>query len=221
MQGIHGDTNIITVYDDAVPIRELTEDTLVYCWDKDTKLPSVGIMENPRLIGNSELLEIEFDSGLKVKCTPEHSFYSFRGDKIPAKDLVIEQSIRAFSMSLHRDGHYRVHGWVNGKARHQYVSRMVWEYFNGEIEDGLILHHKDMDKLNNRLENFQLLTNSEHNSIHYDERRAKGFGRRNHKIISINQISGLHEIYNGSIDTYIIADPVPVAGCSSGIVSCG
>ncbi|PNX47310.1 MAG: hypothetical protein BV456_11155, partial [Thermoplasmata archaeon M8B2D] len=225
---VTGDTKILTVYDGPKTFKELADegdDVLVYTWNPETKLPEVSIMFNPRLTRkNVPTLKIEFDSGLVVKCTLDHSFYSFRGEKIKAEDLIVGQSIRAYSISDHR-GHLRIHGWTDGKAQHKYVARMVWEYFNGPIEEGIVLHHKDLNKKNNRLENFELLRNDEHSQIHYNERRSKGFIFQNHKVVKITN-GELEDVYNGTVDkthTYIIADDVPISGIYSGIISanCG
>jgi len=222
---ITGDTKILTVYDGPRPIKELAEegyDVLVYTWNPKTKLPGVSVMDRPRLTRkNTDVIEVEFDSGLKVKCTPDHNFYTFRGNKIQAKDLKVGQSIRAFSGGVHVDKHIRVHGWVDGKAKHQYTARMVWERFHEKIENGLILHHKDLNPVNNRLENLELVTLQEHNQIHGRDRRYK-----NHKVVSVKELKEKYDVYNGTVDdthTYIIADDKPVAGDFSGVVSanCG
>ena len=228
---VTGDTAIHTVYEGAKSFKELADrgtDVLVYSWNPKTKLPVIRMMRNPRLTRkNVPILEIEFDSGLKVKCTYDHKFYTFRGIDIQAMFLKVGQSIRAFSMSEHKDGHYRIHGWSkNNVAKHQYVARLVWECFNGKIDDRKkVLHHKDFNPKNNKLENLQLITHELHNSIHYDSRKARGFYHRNHKIVSIKE-AGCEDVYNGTVDethTYIIADDKPVAGMASGIVSanCG
>lgn len=225
---VTGDTLIHTVYYGPRSFEELAEhgeDVLVYSWDPETHLPVVRTMRNPRKTReNAECVEITFDSGLKVKCTLDHNFYTFRGQKVEAKDLKVGQSIRAFSISIHRDGHLRAHGWgKNGKAHHQYVARMVWESAYGKITDPrLVLHHKDFQELNNQLDNLQLISPELHNSIHYQSRVDNGFHPRNHKVVNISPIF-YSDVYNGTVDethTYIIADPEPIAGVGSGIVSC-
>lgn len=213
-----GDTKILTVYDGPQELGLLDQDTLIYCWNPETKLANVRIMRNVRkILEDSAVLAVEFDSGLTVTCLPYHSFYTYRGNLIEVMDLSINQAIRAFSLSDHR-GHLRVHGWVDNRVRHQYVARLVWEAFNGEIPEGMILHHKDMNKQNNRLENFQLVTNSEHSSIHYDGRVFT----RNHKIVSIDFIDEGFDLYTFDVDEFnncVIADDVPVSGLYSGIIS--
>ena len=50
--------------------------------------------------------------------------------------------------------------------RRRYVHRIVWEAANGPIPDGLVVHHVNGDKTDNRLENLQLMTPSEHAHLH-------------------------------------------------------
>ncbi|MGL6101474.1 MAG: HNH endonuclease signature motif containing protein [Fusobacteriaceae bacterium] len=46
--------------------------------------------------------------------------------------------------------------------------RVVWEFFNGEIKNGLYINHKDGNKLNNDLSNLELSTPKE-NTKHWFE----------------------------------------------------
>ena len=41
---------------------------------------------------NKKLLQIEFDDGYKVSCTPEHKFF-IDGEWVEAKDLVIDNEV--------------------------------------------------------------------------------------------------------------------------------
>lgn len=227
-----GDSRIMTV-DGPRTFASLAEDgkdVLVYAWHPDTKKPVIRWMRSPRLTRRqAEIIEVEFDSGLKLRCTPDHSLYTFRGRKIKARDLTVGQSVRAWSMSEHRDGHLRVHGWDSSRncADHQWVARMVYENAYGEIPVGMIVHHKDGNEKHNALANLELVeSNSEHNRIHYPDRLAAGFEhRKNHKVIAI-RAAGAEDVYNGTVDdahSYIVLDPEPVAGVASGIVSanCG
>jgi len=240
---VAGDTKILTVYDGVKTFKELADagkDILVHSWNPVSKEPTIKIMRNPRKTReNVEILEVEFDSGLKVKCTPDHGFYSFRGEKVEAKDLQIGKSVRAFSMSKHRDGHLRVHNWDSkkDKADHKWVHRLVWENFYNKVDEGLVINHKDRNPENNDIENLELLTPEEHNSVHYQERLEKGFynhhresekswkKRLNHKVVSVTS-SGYEDVYNGTVDdshTYVIVDDTPIAGIQSGVISanCG
>jgi len=52
----------------------------------------------------------------------------------------------------------------DGKWR--YRSRLVWEKANGAIPLGLVIHHVNENPLDDRLENLQMLTVSEHRTAH-------------------------------------------------------
>lgn len=231
---LSGNTKILTVYYGPMTVEEiygLGRGILVYSWDRDTKIPVVRMLEKVERAYLSEdgainKTTISFDSGLDLTCNLDHKLYTFRGEKISAKDTYIGQSIRAFSISLHPiDKHLRAHGWVDGKAKHQYVARMVWECFYGKIPKDLILHHKDFNEVNNKLDNLELLTVTEHNRVHYPFRKNKGFFKRNHKIIgrlysdTFEEMDGpMYNLFVDRTNTLVVADDVPVAGLASGIV---
>lgn len=59
---------------------------------------------------------------------------------------------------------------VNGKRKREH--RMVWETANGPIPDGYVIHHKNGDKLDNRLENLEMMTRAQHRKHHHDDIQA-------------------------------------------------
>ena len=68
-------------------IEEITEDDFVYT--KEGEFMKVLETHNFK---DKELLQIEFDDGYKVTCTPEHKF--FIGDEwVEAKDLVVDNEV--------------------------------------------------------------------------------------------------------------------------------
>ena len=57
------------------------------------------------------------------------------------------------------DGKYLV---FNGRMIH----RMVWESNNGEIPFGYLVHHKNGNRLDNRLDNLEIMSQAEHCQLH-------------------------------------------------------
>lgn len=234
---VTGDTVIATL-DGPRRMDDLArkgKDVLVYAWHPETRKPVVRWMRRPHLTRKKvELLEVTFDSGLTVRCTPDHSFYSFQGNKVQAQNLRVGKSVRAWSLNRHKHGHLRVHGWnrEEDKADHQWVARMVWECYNGPLSLDWLVHHRDEDKENNDISNLEIMSHYEHNSHHYPARALAGFDGKcpNHKVVGIREVEP-GDVYNGCVDdahTYIIVDPDPVTGPDSrtfmtGIVSanCG
>ena len=53
------------------------------------------------------------------------------------------------------------------------LHRIVWELFNGPIPEKHVIHHKDHNKLNDRLDNLEMLTISDHMKHHRKD--LKGF----------------------------------------------
>lgn len=52
-------------------------------------------------------------------------------------------------------------------GRYVYLHREVYEMHYGPIPSGYIVHHKDGNKLNNSIENLELLSRAEHASVHH------------------------------------------------------
>ncbi len=72
--------------------------------------------------------------------------------------------------SLTNNGYMRVR--INGELVLEH--RYVWEKHNGQIPKGYQIHHIDEDKLNNKIENLQLMKNSEHQKLHKQPRNKSG-----------------------------------------------
>jgi len=68
-------------------------------------------------------------------------------------------------VSYNKDG-YRII-WTEDKdsvLEHRYIME---KYLNRALTSNEIVHHKDENRLNNDINNLQLMTNSEHNKIHH------------------------------------------------------
>ena len=231
-----GDAMILTA-DGPRSFKELADDgndVLVWCVDKETNEPKLSKMVRPhKTRTNAEVLRITFDSGLVVRATPDHSFFTTHRNKVKARDLKPGQSVSAFAMHQHRDGQLRIlrNQKDSNTVGQWYVHRIFAEHYGMDI-DGKVVHHLDKNPLNNARENLQIVTPSEHNSIHYPDRLANGFHNpkaayvANHKVVSVEP-GGNQDVYNGMVEgyhTYIVVDPSPVGkSYISGILSanCG
>ena len=68
-------------------IEDITEDDFVYTKEGEF----MKVLDTHRF-ENKKLLQIEFDDGYKVSCTPEHKFF-IDGEWVEAKDLVIDNEV--------------------------------------------------------------------------------------------------------------------------------
>lgn len=59
---------------------------------------------------------------------------------------------------------------ING--RNIFEHRLVWEKHNGKIPKGMIIHHINGNKLDNRIENLQAVSRADHVKIHFPKRMA-------------------------------------------------
>ena len=59
---------------------------------------------------------------------------------------------------------------VNSKGFRVLEHRDVWERHNGPIPRGMIIHHKNGNKKDNRIENLQMMNFNEHMDFHKKQR---------------------------------------------------
>lgn len=70
-----------------------------------------------------------------------------------------------FGTAKIENGYYRI---VSRKEKNyqKFFHRLIFEDFYGEIPNECVIHHKDMNSLNNCIFNLQILTKSKHTKLH-------------------------------------------------------
>ena len=70
--------------------------------------------------------------------------------------------------------YYKPSGYYKAQHRFggEYMHRAVWAHHNGPIPAGVCIHHKDHNPANNAIDNLELLTASEHATLHGKHRAA-------------------------------------------------
>ena len=163
-----------------LPIKDIKEGTLVLTFNETTREKEFKrVLKSGMTFSKASVMKISFDDGSSVVCTPNHPFMvrvgMYRDDEngqfctvkgtneildwYRADELKVGMRIKSDEIFTKETGHLKIR---NGKTIH----RMVWEYYNGEIPEGYVIHHKDENKLNNSIDNLQLLTRKEHKILH-------------------------------------------------------
>lgn len=177
-----GDTLIQTT-EGNVPIKELVgrDDVHVICYDTRTNKLRIKRAHDIRKTGsNKSVVRVTFDNGQSEVLTPNHQVYTrtyhvegrgrtrrtwYSYEWVPAGSLTEGTSV--VSNYQYQDGcsgfsRDRIRNSCNGKLMH----RFIYEELVGDIPDGYVIHHKDLDKSNNDLSNLEMMTSSEHKALH-------------------------------------------------------
>lgn len=172
-------------------------------------------LEAPRFIGRDNLLEIILDNGEKIHCTPDHQFMLRNGTMRQAHELRPGASL----MPLYRQtarGYEMVYQPLNGHLIPTHRLADDWNLRHGNYRDepGTHRHHLDHDRRNNRPWN--IVRMDETGSIRAAARlldcdrsvfrrfpeviqafkgNSNKGGKRNHKIVAIKELAGIHDVY--------------------------
>lgn len=76
------------------------------------------------------------------------------------------------------------------------VQRLVWQYCKGDIPEGLTVNHKDGDPTNNRIDNLELLTQSEQH-LH----RYRVLGHKSAMTLLVGRLEALTRAAQEAVET--------------------
>lgn len=185
---ITGDT-LIAVADgrNAVSIKQLAEegkDVPVYSADPNTGQTQIKWGRNPRLTKkNAEVWKLILDDGSELIATPDHKILTSNLVYKELKDLNFGESIvpfYSFESNKYRQISKIGAKMKGGNFRNRRQYRAIYEFHNGNINEGQAIHHKDFNNQNDRIENLQSMTFDSHVELHSE--RIKGEKNPYHKM---------------------------------------
>ena len=166
----------VTTPEGLIPIKDIKVGQYVYSYDGNFNLQLNPVKEVIRQ-GIQECYKITWrtNSGKSkvgsIVCTENHKFYTRSRGMIRAKDLRIGEKITHLSISV-SDGRKVLH-MVNRKTKRQCT--FIKENLYGKSGRDWHLHHVDFNKLNDSIDNLQLVTATEHAKIHFTGENNPGF----------------------------------------------
>lgn len=149
----------------------------------------VTLLEAPRYIGRDSLIEITLDNGERIAATSDHQFMTRDGRMVEAAALHPGQSL----MPLYRQlvgGYETIYQPLDGHLYPTHRLRDEWNLRHSIYAErpGTHRHHVDHNRLNNCPRN---ITRIPEVIQEFAGRRAQ----RNHKIVSIQELPGDHDVY--------------------------
>ena len=138
---------------------------------------------------NTNVVKITLDNGESVTVTPDHKFPTkFNGEK-EAKNLVEGESLWSFNKKFEKikneNNEYEMI-YDHSKNDWVYTHRMVNDFFNGNLENGFVRHHDDLNRFNNNPTNLVRLSFSEHLNLHAKLSIVGGLAYKNKYDTDIN-----------------------------------
>lgn len=159
----------------------------IYSYDSVKRCITIGKAHSVRKTGtNAEVIEVKFDNGKSIRCTPTHKFMTRSGTWVEARDLTRGTALMPYKTTLlgPKGNEYKYvytmdkiktkSGW---RAQHLFN----FEHLVGQIPEGHVVHHKDFNRENNKISNLQLMSEFAHQSLHASINNVNKLGVENHK----------------------------------------
>lgn len=161
-----------------VSIGELAdkgEDVQVFCLNENGKI-AIRTMRNPRITGyNQQIYKVTLDDGNIIRATGNHKLRTKEGNYKEIKDLKYGDSLyvgtryeasleEIWKTSNSRSGTYL---WNKNGSQNESEHRLIAEFYgNGKIPSGYVVHHKDFNGINNRIDNLEIMSRIDHDIYH-------------------------------------------------------
>ncbi len=166
-----GDTLVPTLDGKSYSLRELAENAqeiVVYACAENGKVVAAKATAQKTRV-NAELVKVVLDNGAEIRCTPDHKFMLRDENFVEAKDLKAGESLMPLYCEIDKDGYILVQQNYSGRMQkaHWIVGRSG---LLGEVPrfegDKTIIHHKNFDESDNRPDNLEFMSASEHSRFH-------------------------------------------------------
>jgi hypothetical protein len=145
--------------------------------------------------------------GKQFNVSRQSVYERFKKQKLQLRSKVNKPFILIddLKFTINRDGYYEC-TTINRLMLHNYN----WEKVNGKIPKGYELHHIDLNKLNNNVNNLLLVTPKEHAEIHSRLRKGSGMNKKvkcletGEIFDSIVQVAKKHKQHASNVSRYYI-----------------
>ena len=159
-------------------IRELAQsgkDIPVYCLNDNNKV-TIRHMRHPRkTMINAPIYKVTLDNGEFIRVTSNHKFILKDGSYKIASELSYGDSLfvmKKYSASLKDifpqcNSSSQDYVWINsGFKSNKSEHRMIYEFYNGKIPKGHVIHHADYSAQNNHIDNLRCMLRQDHDTLH-------------------------------------------------------
>ena len=77
---------------------------------------------------------------------------------------------------IQKSGYYRIISEDKGHYGER-LHRLIYESYHGKIPSNYIIHHKDENKLNNHIDNLELMSKPQHRRLHTLKEKNPNYGK--------------------------------------------
>ncbi len=155
----HPNTIIETVHGQK-KIYEITKPTYVYSMDENQKLVIKKTSASWISKKNAETIKITISNGKSLTVTPDHLIYIKNKGWTEAKNVQIRDHVVALLRQRRGTKYSGIK--LTSEVDWQMEHRFIWKGINGQIPEGYDINHKDQKTYHNDINNFEILTHSNH-----------------------------------------------------------